>query len=165
MIVSFFQYAFGVFLFTFLTGFLLQGRSFLPDKNRREHADCRYMESPRKVDISSENAKNNERINFTVANHCQYGTFIGLYPQRNIMLSLSALEERGEISTVYSRKGILVCISRLFWEMCLHHQRDVSRFEIKQKECSAQLQKCINKERIFLPQIHYLTILKATSVH
>ena len=48
--------------------------------------------------------------------------------------------------------------------MCLH-QCDVSRFEMKQKECSALLQKCMNKERIFLPQIHYLTISKATSVH
>ena len=27
------------------------------------------------------------------------------------------------------------------------------------------LQKCMNKERIFLPQIHYLMISKATSVH
>ena len=48
--------------------------------------------------------------------------------------------------------------------MCLH-QCDASRFEIKQKECSALLQKCMNKERIFLSQIHYLTISKATSVH
>ena len=39
---------------------------------------------------------------------CQYGLFIGFNLHRNIMLSLSSLEQKGEIST-YSRKGIIAC--------------------------------------------------------
>ena len=47
------------------------------------------MENPHKVDISSENVKNNERINLTVANRVPIW-IIGFNPHRNIMLSLSA---------------------------------------------------------------------------
>ena len=50
------------------------------------------MKNAHKVDISSENVKNNERMNLTVANRVPIcnGSFIGFNPHGNIMLSLSA---------------------------------------------------------------------------
>ena len=94
------------------------------------------------------------------------------------------MEQKGEISTVYSGKGILVCAYYVFKSAStntLKKCRDyfgkcayiISAMYLDLKSNKRNVLLCCrnvsflyyNKERIFLPQIHYLTISKATSVH
>ena len=136
------------------------------------------MKNPHiKVDISSENVKSNERMNLTVANRVPIWIIYWIQPsQKHDAFFERFWKKKGEISTVYSGKGIQVCAYYVFKSASTHTLKKcrdyfgkcayiISAMYLDLKSNKRNVLLCCRKERIFLPQIHYLTISKATSVH